>query len=305
MRRSIRILYSSVAAALAVLASGASATATTTTANVVSPTAARLPDSCRAEFTATTPARAIAAAFVEDGQLRTAVQEKTAVPFTPRSMVFVYLTGTEPTDWHYLATSPDGTLAHVRSRQTRGQDAMEWESLPSRVAGTGWNATRQLVAPSADEPTPFMYGLTATGLHRYRLAITASGDPHVRNAGAVTKAGMGGVRALAWSRSTTGRNSADVLIAVAGNRLVEYTIPHADPSALRIRVLRDRGWGAIAHLATGRCFVGEQATDALPFLGATTGGSIYAYLDTDPTDHRGADIRGYGRIGSAGTLRLY
>lgn len=301
------MLCASAAAALAALASGAPATAATTmtTPNAVSPSPARLPDSCRVEFTATTPARAIAAAFVEDGRLRTQVQEKTAVPFSPRSMIFVYLTGTEPTDWHYLATAPDGTLQHVRSRQTRGEDAMEWESLPPQLAGTGWNATRRLVAPSADEPTPFIYALTATGLNRYRLAITASGEPRVRNAGAVARTGMGGVRALAWVRSTTGPGSADVLIAAAGNRLVEYTIPHADPSALGIRVLRDRGWGAIAHLATGRCFIGERETDDLPFLGATTGGEIHAYLDTDPTNHHGADIRGYGRIGSAGTLRLY
>lgn len=300
MRRSIRVLYTSAAAALTALAVGAPATAAAS-----NPTAARLPDSCRAEFTATTPPRAIAATFVQDGRLRTAVQEKTAVSFTPRSMVFLYLTGTEPTDWHYLATAPDGTLQHVQTRQTRGEDAMEWASLPPRRAGTGWNATRRLVAPSADEPTPFVYGLTKTGLNRYRIAVTASGDPHVRSAGAVAKSGMADVRAIAWAHSTTGRNGADVLIAAAGDRLVEYTVPHADPSALRTRVLRERGWGSIAHLATGRCFVGEQETDALPFLGATPDGSIHAYLDRNRNNHKGTDIQGYGRIGSAGTLRLH
>lgn len=269
---------------------------------------ANLPGGCYAEFTATTPDREVAAVTIDEGEFDTATQPGARLPYVPRSMAFSHFVGApdgDGTTWHYLAISPTGALDALATREFVTGGSHTWTTLPPTKVGRGWGGTRQLLATHGSGLSPYTYALTKNGLNRYRVVVGSESRPGLRGAGSVAAGGFGGVRHLTWARSTTGRAAADVLLGVAGNRLVEYTIPHASPTKVGVTVLRDRGWGAITRITSGICTSGGRTTAAVPLLGIVADGSVYGYVDKNGANGSGADIRGYGRLGSVGDLRVY
>lgn len=172
---------------------------------------------------------------------------------------------------------PDGTRPLVFSK---------------KVLATNWGGIRHIAYA---KPTQFMYGLTSSGLNRYK-AVRAGDVP--TSAVSVGGAGWGNIGNLSYSRTvvigktaTGADRKADQLLGTVNSDgdLVEYTIPHDKPTAWTRVLRKGPGWGDFASLSQGSC---SQHPNARVLLGIKKNGLAFAYFDPNKNDNSLADLRG-------------
>lgn len=193
---------------------------------------------------------------------------------------------------NFYAITANGYLWDLQW-DSRLQPDETWQTaFTKKVLATNWGGIRHIAYA---KPTQFMYGLTSSGLNRYK-AVRAGDVP--TSAVSVGGAGWGNIGNLSYSRTvvigktaTGADRKADQLLGTVNSDgdLVEYTIPHDKPTAWTRVLRKGPGWGDFASLSQGSC---SQHPNARVLLGIKKNGLAFAYFDPNKNDNSLADLRG-------------
>ncbi|MGQ7311316.1 hypothetical protein ACUOFU_06405 [Microbacterium arabinogalactanolyticum] len=224
----------------------------------------------------------------------TATWDDSQLGFTPRSMVKKGSKGAEDPNAlgssgiDFYANSSDGSFYLV------GVDM--FGGITKKLVNSTWGKVRLMagVPQLSGTQGAYVYAIHDSGaFYRYN---TPTGPSNLYGA-TLVGTNWSGVKTLTWLTfkylSTAPGSGADVLLATTNaGQLVEYTIPHADPTKWTRKDVRPTSWQNLTSLTVGSC----AGTLQTPFIGTLSNGDAYLYLDKNSDQPASTDILAYGRI---------
>lgn len=224
----------------------------------------------------------------------TTTWDESQLGFTPRSMVKKGSNGAHDPNAlgssgiDFYANSADGSFYLIGINEFGG--------ITKKLVNSTWGKVRLMAGVPRLSGTKgaYVYAIHDSGaLYRYS---TPTGPENLSGT-TLVGGNWSGVKTLTWLTfkylSADPSSGADVLLATTtAGQLVEYTIPHANPTKWTRKDVRPTSWQNLTSLTVGSCAGSTQT----PFIGTLSNGDAYLYLDKNYEQPASADILGFGRI---------
>lgn len=193
-------------------------------------------------------------------------------------------------------------LREVTERVVLGDRSRESTTFRTRVMHKRWGGIRQI---SVGEGNSYLYGLTKSGIRRYKLSGTP-GSTRVSLDQTIAASGWSRVRSLSYVGSWgIGGVKHDVFIALRANQLVMYGFPQNNPRKWTGRTLKFSGYSTFETVNAHTYCSNSNGTEFGGYVLSQADGDIYLEWDRNKRDFSGSDMGRIGRVQTAWRGQAY
>lgn len=283
------------AGAAALMASGGTATAATTTPRV---------EQCSSSFYTVDSAHVLRGFGVTGGRVH--LQDTLGrVPYTPRRLAEVNADGDGGTgETDFVAVTPSGELQMITASHQQDSSGHTQRRITTRHLADGWSAMDTMAA-AVVRPR---IGDAVLGLNVYGISHTGdlhhlSFDPKFKPTGdQVVMRRIRSIISLDYVSTGSTPHSLDKLLATTSldadtvntGDLQEITFTYGDHPEVERTLLKTRGWDNTQNMGSARCSVAGSTVEG--YLRVTTDGALSLFSDTDPHGIQGDSIQRIGDV---------